>query len=106
MERIANCTNCTLTGLLSGGDGTGGVFGGVTTSLIGIFAAVQKIAVTCGVASAVCAIILAAIFIATANRPQAREELKGRINAIAIGCIFLGGTGLILAVAANIGASF
>ena len=91
---------------LAGGDATSGTFGKATVSIVGFFGAIQKVAVTCGVAAAVCAVLLVAILIVTSNNPHGREQAKGQMIAIATGCAALATAGSILAVAANIGASF
>ena len=63
-------------------------------------------ALTCGVAAAVCAVICVAILLVTSNNPHGREHAKGQLTAIAIGCAALATTGTFLAIVANIGASF
>lgn len=75
-------------------------------SIVGFFGALQKVALTCGIAAAVCAIIVVAILIMTSNNPMGREEAKKQLITIAIGCALLATTGTLLAIVANIGASF
>lgn len=96
----------TLSGYLSGGDATGGTFGNATTAIIGFFGEIQNIAFICGVASAVCAVLVVAILIATAQNPRERQRAKEWIIAIAVGCVVLAAVGTILATSASIGASF
>ena len=73
---------------------------------MGFFGALQKVTLTCGIAAAVCAVIVVAILIVTSNNPMGRERAKQQLITIAIGCAMLAATGTILAVVANIGASF
>ena len=106
MVKIVGFTYYSISGQLSGGDATGGTFGKATVSIAGFFGAVQQASITCGIAAAVCAVILAAILLITSNNPPGRERVKDQLTAITIGCAGLAVAGTILAVVANIGASF
>lgn len=92
--------------LLAGGDATGGAFGKATVAAVRFFNAIRVLAVTCGVAAAVCAVVLVAILLSTSTNPMERSRLKMRIGGIAIACAVLTASSTILAIMANIGASW
>ena len=64
---------------------------------------VRNVAITCGIISAVCVVILIAINYSISANPISRNQMKSRIIALAIGAIALGAASAICVLMYNIG---